>query len=311
MSKTGYAEVKMNVGVGIPAMGSLARGDVVRTAIMAAEELGYYSAWFADHVAVPHYAVENRKLETEYYEPLAACAWGLGRTTRLRFGTDILVLPYRQPLLVAAMAATLGQLSDDRLVLGVGVGYLRGEFEALEVPGYEQRGELTNRHLARLRNAWAGKSGYHVLPGSAPLWVGGNVRAALRRAALFGDGWQPLWLTPERYAKAREEIQTIRADAGIDRPFTFSLSTMANITDTPRKWNTPPPRAVGEFGYQPERALASDGRPRCFGTIEQVADDLRELEAVGVEHVVIRFRAKSQDDFTRQLEALATLLPLQ
>ena len=120
----------MKFGFAIPAYGAGADRAVVADLIAAGEELGYDSAWLPDHVAVPDYAAAVN-LSPPFLEPLAACAWGLGATRRLRFGTDVLVAPYRHPLVVAAMSGTLGRLAGDRLILGVGIGYLRGEFEVL------------------------------------------------------------------------------------------------------------------------------------------------------------------------------------
>ena len=96
----------MRFGVAIPAYGQSADGAVVRDLIAAAETLGFESAWWPDHIAVPDYAT-TVNLSPPFLEPLAACGWGLGATARLRFGTDVLVAPYRNPLLVAAMVGTL------------------------------------------------------------------------------------------------------------------------------------------------------------------------------------------------------------
>ncbi len=128
------------------------------------EELGFDSAWWPDHIAVPDYAAAVN-LQTPFLEPLAACAWALGRTTlACRVGTDVLVAPYRHPLAVAAMIGTMGALAGDRLVLGVGIGYLRGEFDVLGAD-YDARAATTEdflRTLARPPDGFLGHPSAHV-----------------------------------------------------------------------------------------------------------------------------------------------------
>ena len=280
----------MRFGVAVPSYGTRATGPAVRDLLVAAEGLGYASAWFPDHVAVPAEAA-GPNLSPPFFEPLTSCAFGLAATERIVLGTDVLVGPYRHPLLVAAMAATMGHLAGDRLVLGVGIGYLRGEFAALGAGPYEERGARTESFLRGLRSP---PDGMVVLtpPAPVPVWVGGNSARAERRAALLGDGWHPLWTPATSYADARSRILALRREAGLDGPFTFSYSCMATaITDGRTPWPPPPPRHPegSDFRYQPEAWVAEDDRPRFVGTPDQVAADLRLLEEAGVDHVVLRF----------------------
>jgi alkanesulfonate monooxygenase SsuD/methylene tetrahydromethanopterin reductase-like flavin-dependent oxidoreductase (luciferase family) len=278
-------------GIAIPAYGESADGAVVRDLISAAEALGFESVWLPDHIAVPDYAT-TVNLSPPFLEPLAACGWGLGATTRLRFGTDVLVAPYRHPLLVAAMVGTLARLGRDRLVLGVGIGYLRGEFEVLGVDSYDRRAEMTEDFIRALR---APPDGFHVVsaPWTVPIWVGGNSRRARRRAALLGDGWHPLWMPDTEYRVARDDIVALRAAEGRTGPFTFSYSCGATrLLDTdPGVWGPPPARAPdgSEFRYAPAAWTTAEGRPRFVGTPDQMTADLRLLADAGVQHVVLRF----------------------
>ncbi len=281
----------MRFGVSVPAYGPSADGAVVRDLVATVEGLGFESVWLPDHIAVPDYAT-TVNLSPPFLEPLALCGWGLGATTRVRFGTDVLVAPYRHPLLVAAMLGTLARLAGDRLVLGVGIGYLRGEFDVLGVDGYEQRAEVTEEWIRALR---APPEGYHVVtaPSPVPVWVGGNARGARRRAAILGDGWHPLWMPDTEYRAARKEILALRAERGLDTPFTFSYSCGATklLDADPGTWPTPPPRAPhgSEFRYAPAAWTAPDGRPRLVGTPAQMIGDLRLLADAGVDHAVLRF----------------------
>jgi alkanesulfonate monooxygenase SsuD/methylene tetrahydromethanopterin reductase-like flavin-dependent oxidoreductase (luciferase family) len=286
----------MDFGIAVPAYGPAIDPQAITELIAAAEELGFASIWWPDHIAVPDYAAA--KMTPPFLEPLAACAWGLGATERIRFGVDVLVAPYRHPLTVAAGAATMSTLAGGRLILGIGIGYLKGEFEVLGVD-YDARAADTEAWLADFRSPPQGYS-VAVPPEPVPLWVAGNSRRAWKRAALLGDGWHPLWMPPEKYRVAREEISRLREEAGADgRPFTFSFSAAATcLMEHPSQgWAAPPPRSPSgsEFRYAPEAWLSSDGRPGLCGTPDDLISDLRSLDDAGVEHVTLRFGTTRTD----------------
>jgi len=286
-------------GFAVPAYGTAIDAGIGEL-LDAGEELGFDSAWWPDHIAVPEYATAVN-LQTPFLEPLAACAWGLGRTSRLCFGTDVLVAPYRHPLAVAAMIGTMGALAGDRLVLGVGIGYLRGEFEVLGAD-YDARAATTEEWVRALREP---PDGFSVVqaPSRVPVWIGGNNPRAHRRAALLGDGWHPLWLPPDEYAAARREILDIRRAAGLDAPFTFSFSAgPMRFSDVPAGgWPPAPPRAPegSEFRYSPEFWMAPDGRPRLVGSPDDLIGDLQLLADAGVDHVTLRFGTVDPEPYER------------
>jgi alkanesulfonate monooxygenase SsuD/methylene tetrahydromethanopterin reductase-like flavin-dependent oxidoreductase (luciferase family) len=296
----------MQFGFAVPSYGRGADPAVIADLIAAGDELGFDIAWWPDHIAVPDYARDGGHLSPPFLEPLSACAWGIGTTRKLRMGTDVLVAPYRSPLLVSAMAGTLGVLAEDRLVLGVGIGYLRGEFELLGLD-YERRAELTEEWLHAVREQPQGFTvvGVGTTP---PLWVGGNSLRAQRRAALLGDGWHPLWLSPGDYRAARERIETTRKDAGRLGRFTFSFSAARTelLERVPDQWPESSSMAEtgSEFGYAPPPWVDRAGRPGLVGTPDQVVADLRELERAGVDQVTLRFRAAlptTLEQFARQV----------
>jgi alkanesulfonate monooxygenase SsuD/methylene tetrahydromethanopterin reductase-like flavin-dependent oxidoreductase (luciferase family) len=276
-------------GYAIPAYGAGADGGAVADLIEAGEELGFESAWLPDHVALPDYVAES--LSAPFLEPLSTCAWALGATRRLRLGTDALVATYRHPLLVAAMAGTLGRLAGDRLILGVCVGWCRGEFEALGV-AYDERAARTDEWVQALRSTPAGLTVVDP-PTPPPVWIAGNSGSAVRRAALQGDGWHPLWIPPDQYAARRQRILELRGAHELTGEFTFSFSAaMTVFADEPTGgWPPTPARApVGsEFRYAPEPWVAPDGRPRLCGSPDDLVADIRLLVDAGVEHITMRF----------------------
>src|SRR5512145_2028892 len=141
----------MRFGTIVPLYGPLARPDALRRMISRAEQLGYDAVWFADHIVVPEYAA-GLYGET-FFEPLTAMAFGIGFTSRLRFGMDVMVVPYRPAVPTAKVLASLDALSGGRVVLGAGVGILRAEFEALQVP-HAARGAITDEYLRAFRELW-------------------------------------------------------------------------------------------------------------------------------------------------------------
>lgn len=301
----------VSFGFVIPGYGPLAQPSAVDELLAAGEALGYDSVWYGDHVVVPSYAAAFT--HPDWLEPIAAICYGLGKTKRLRFGTDVLVAPYRNPVLVAKMLATADHLSGGRVTLGVGVGYLKGEF-AIVGADYRSRGAATDEFLDVVRALWNAEGavafdgrftrfhdavfGPPTVQRPLPVWVGGNAPHALRRAAMKGDGWHPLFPSPEAYAAGRGAIEAMR---GSSAPFAFSYScAVTTLVD-----REPTDFATGtwdehhdipdDFSYAPAIPTAPNGRPRFVGTPDQVAADVREYVDVGVEHFTLRFAHGGSD----------------
>jgi probable F420-dependent oxidoreductase len=193
----------------------------VREIPVAAEELGFDSVWFTDHViGLKSYAPVYRG---EWAEALTALTWAAATTSRVRLGLGVLVLPLRDPVLVAKVLATADQLSGGRLVIGVGTGWAYREYEALgRGPLFERRGAATDEALEVIRRCWEGGtfgwSGewtsfkeieFAPVPAQRPgppIWVGGQSAPALRRAARFGDAWHPYGLTPQQVRDMGDEL---------------------------------------------------------------------------------------------------------
>jgi probable F420-dependent oxidoreductase len=215
-----------------------------------AEELGFDSVWVHDHVFnVGH--VLDRIGGKPYYEPLTLLSFVAARTQRVRLGTSVLVLPYHNPIRLAKTAATLDVLSGGRLILGVGVGAIAKEMVAMG-SSFGERGALTDEAIAVMRALWTEKEPrfdgkYHRFDGmpfspkplqkpSIPLVIGGVSRAAIRRAARLGDGWQPIGLSPDALgpgiAGLREEARASGRDVS-----TIPISIAMGLgPSTPRRY---------------------------------------------------------------------------
>ena len=208
-----------------------------------AEELGFDSVWAHDHVFnVGH--VFDRIGGKPYYEPLTLLSFVAARTSRVRLGTSVLVLPYHNPIRLAKTVATLDVLSAGRVILGVGVGAIEQEMEAMGT-AFKERGPFTDEAIAVMRTLWTQEdprfdgrysrfAGMKFSPKprqTVPIVIGGVSRAAIRRAARLGDGWQPLGLSPEALgqgmAALREEARAAGRDAAAI-PVSIALSLAAS-----------------------------------------------------------------------------------
>lgn len=202
----------MHIGIVLRNMGPRATPDFLVSGARAAEDAGLDSLWVTDHVAIPPDDAEGS--EGRYLDPLATLAFLAGQTSRIGLGTGVLILPYRPVLPTAKWVATVQELSGGRLLLGVGVGWMKPEFRALGVPR-EERGARTDDTLDFLVRAFAHdeveRNGQRFLfrprPAQPPLFVGGAPPHALARAQRFGAGWMPMGGEPDALAP---HIRTLR-----------------------------------------------------------------------------------------------------
>ncbi len=236
--------ISMSVGISVYDM---TMSDV-RQLAMAADEAGFDAVWLGEHVVLPvDYASEHPTAggsghehitgpivhpDTELLDPWVALGVLAEATTRLRLATGIYILPLRHPLITARSAATLQAASGDRLMLGIGAGWLVEEFAALDVPFDERYGRLVET-IEILHAAWAGGPfDYHgkyfsferiqltSRPVQVPVIMGGNTPRALTRAALLGDGWFSSG-TPsfDEARRLRDTLLELRARNGLDAPY--------------------------------------------------------------------------------------------
>ena len=210
-----------------------------------AEELGYESVWASEHVFNGSY-VYDRIGNRPYYEPLTMLTYVAANTTSIGLGTSVLVLPYHNPIRLAKVAATLDVLSKGRLMLGVGVGVIEEELEAMG-SAFEDRGAISDEAIAIMKELWTkedpsfqGK--YHRFSGMKftpkpvqkphiPIVLGGTSRAAIRRAARSGTTWHPTALAPEALAAGMDYLKEQAVKAGRD-PSEISVSVSAAIGST-------------------------------------------------------------------------------
>ena len=212
----------MDIGVNIRNMGEQSTRDLMLACAQSAEAAGLESLWVTDHVAIP--PDDAKGSGGRYLDTLTTLAWLGGCTQRIKLGSGVLILPYRPMLPTARQVATLQELTAGRLVLGVGVGWMKAEFRALGVER-SQRGKITDETLAFFNEAFANDTvelnGQPFLfkprPPKPPLLVGGSPPHALRRAAELGDGWMPMAGSPEQISDGISEYRKLVDDLGKPR----------------------------------------------------------------------------------------------
>ena len=230
----------MKFGIMFANVGPYVQPDTAVAFGRMAEAHGIESLWTVEHVVVPGdyqseypYSPTGRMPgpeESPIPDPLIWLAWVGAATTTLRLATGILILPQRNPVVLAKELSTLDVLSSGRVELGVGVGWLREEFDALGVP-FENRGARTDEYIDALRCLWReeepcfegryarfdrAKSYPKPHQGTIPIHVGGHTRAAARRAGRLGDGFFPGRATDEHLAQLLDEMRAGAKDAGRD-----------------------------------------------------------------------------------------------
>lgn len=219
----------IRLGAFIPPWGAAAGPDDFDTAARAVERLGYDSIWVGDHAVFP------RTVESTYpynesgrspfdpdqplFEPLTLLAYLAARTERIALGISVLVLPMRHPALVGKMLANLQSLSRGRVMLGVGAGWMREEFDLLGAD-FAARGAATDGYIEELRRLWRGdvpEIGFQPRPEPPPpILVGGASGPALRRAARLGDGWNAIRMDPGQVAAAIRRLRVLLTENGRD-----------------------------------------------------------------------------------------------
>ncbi|MDO0914070.1 TIGR03619 family F420-dependent LLM class oxidoreductase [Streptomyces sp. DT2A-34] len=263
-----------------------------------ADRAGFAYLASCDHVAIPRRLASA--MSTVWYDPVATLAFLAAATGRIRLLSHVAVVGLRHPLLTAKQFATLDHLSNGRLILGVGAGHVREEFEALGVD-FERRGSALDESIDALRAALGPDEfpehhgrlydfeglGQRPRPAQeqVPVWVGGSSPAAVRRAALKGDGWLPQGDPRERLPAQIARIRRLREEAAVEGPFVIGA-----ITE---------PLYVGKPGWDVgRRTVAKDA--------EELAESLRAYRAMGVHQVQVRIRCRSRAELTDQIEAFGT-----
>jgi probable F420-dependent oxidoreductase len=249
----------MDVGLTIPHTGRYASPAWVREYCTTAEQLGFDSLWAVDHLVMPHHTDSDYPLGrrpakigddavsgllSPNYEMMTTLTWVAGFTERIRLGTAVAVLPIRNAVQNARVLATLDVYSGGRVVVGVGIGWLREEVEAMGMP-WDRRGARSEEHIALMRTVWCAEGDlvefhgeFHALPPMdpeprpvqrpIPILMGGHSDIALERAGRIGDGWIASQMSPERVVEHWPRVRESAERSGRD-PASLQLFTSTPV----------------------------------------------------------------------------------
>ena len=313
----------MRYGFYLPTRGATSTAEALEMLVRHGEALGFRSAVIADHVVFPTeirskypYTVSGAfPGHGDALEQLTLMAFVAGISKTLRLVTSVMILPHRNPVLTAKMLATIDVLSKGRVTVGVGVGWLREEFEALYAPDFDRRGAVSNEYLQIFKTLWtqdpaefAGKfyrfKGLRCLPQPVqkphpPIWIGGHSRPALRRVARYGDGWHPVGanpavpMRPHELQAALDDLKRLLEAQG-RHPDAVTISLKAPLYDVS------PSRAIEQQAGLAHRPFS--------GTAEQIATDIATYERLGVSELIFDFRSEALNESLDRMEHFATII---
>ncbi|MEZ5855639.1 MAG: TIGR03619 family F420-dependent LLM class oxidoreductase [Hyphomicrobiaceae bacterium] len=311
----------MRFGVNILSRGPMANRQGYKTVAGAAERLGFDFVSANDHILVPadidsRYPYSEKgdwagRNAAQCLDVLSTLTFLAGCTERVRLLSSVMVVPHRPAILPAKIIATADILSEGRMVIGIGAGWMQEEIEALGVAPYKERGKVTDEFIAAFRELWTAErpkfSGNYakfdnilfepkpVAKPHPPIWVGGESPAAMRRAIKLGDGWYPASANPinrldtaPRVAAAMADFKTMCETSGRD-PATIAL---AHVVLWPVNW-------TAEDAH-------SGGRRSFTGSSQQMVEDAAAMKAAGIADLNVSFPAPTVNETVERMERFAS-----
>ena len=281
----------MKYGLVLRSTGPASTPERIEAGAEIAQRLGWETVWTTDHIAVP------AELSSEYgrvYEAITTLAWVGARFPRVKLGISVVVVPQRNAVVVAKELATLDALSGGRVVAGVGIGWMEGEFANLGMSDrFHRRGAYLDESIRLWRHLWSGsrepfEGKFHQLADYTfaplppqgdrlPIVVGGASDAAMRRAGSLGDGYQSTGAGPVEFARRVELIRAAADSAG--RPMPWLSARIAVSAEA-----------------------APAGRFALSGDPSKMRSDIAALEAVGVEELALAFASADLDQLAAEIE---------
>jgi probable F420-dependent oxidoreductase len=257
------------------------------------------SVWTTDHIAV------SKKYPEPYgniLESLVTLSYAAASTKRVKLGTSIIVLPMRDPMLFAKQVATLDVISDGRVILGLGAGWMEEEYITLG-SDFKNRGKRLDEQIRLIKVLWTHEQPHFegrfykvtdalfsprpIQENGPPIWIAGDSPAALRRVAEFGDTWHPVGLRPSEISQKRAELESILKGK---RKVTTSVRLPVEIS----------PRASSEY-----KLTSGETAYMLGGTRSAVIKETEALERAGVEYLVCYFGNRPYDFVSSQASLFA------
>ena len=312
----------MKFGFSAPFRGPLANPQDIRTIAEAAERFAYDTITVADHIVVPSNISANYPYSedgefawtadgsTDCMEQFTLLAWLSAVTTRVRLLTSVIVVPHRNPLFMAKSLATTDQLSGGRVTVGCGAGWMREEFEALNITDFDARGKVTDEYIQVMKELWTkGRASFHgefidftdaaadpkpIQQPHPPIWIGGESMPAIRRTAALGDTWYPFGSNPKF---RMDTIETFVARR--DKLFTEAERLDRDPTSIGLAYNC-------AFHNEEAQTHIDGGRLLFTGSPEERAEDIAQLEAAGVSTMIVNVTSNDMNQMLERVERFST-----
>jgi probable F420-dependent oxidoreductase len=269
-----------------------------------AEILGFDSIWISDHVVLP--TKYQERFSKILYDPFVLLASIAARTEKISLGTSVIIVPYRNPIVVAKMVSTIDVLSDGRVIVGVGPGWMEEEFDVLGIP-FNERGPRTDEYINIYKEVWEkdepqfegefysfSKLKFYPKPiqkPHPPIWIGGISKKAIVRAVELGDGWHPVWLSPDHMEEKIRYLKRVAEEKGrnLDN-FVFSLRNRLRILKTTEVKRPDFSESRGQYNFS------------FHGTTGEIIDKIRQFESIGVSHIIFDLDVENDDEMFNTIE---------
>lgn len=221
----------MKIGVSIRTMGPQSTRETITECALYAEQVGFDSIWLAEHIAIA--PDDSEGSNGRYLDPLITLSYLAAKTQRIKLATGALILPYRSPLMTAKLVATLQELAEDRLMLGVGIGWMRSEFKALGL-NMRKRSRYSEAVLEFFLQAFDNdvvelndqQFLFSPRPKRPPILVGGAPPHAIDRAVKYGDGWLPMGMSPDELNPWIDHYRATVNKVGKDEPEVVAMVSL-------------------------------------------------------------------------------------
>lgn len=328
-------------GIRLPVAGPLASRDAIVTTARRVEELGYDAVWVHDFIAWTQFqdqhhvscgsveAVEAAGPDAPplFFESLSNLAFLAGITSRVRLGIAVLCLPYRNPVIAAKQVATIDQLSEGRVILGIGVGAAQTthnvDFEVLGV-SRKTKYSMTRDYLSAMIAIWTQDRPSHegdfisfpeteIYPKPKqrphpPIWVGGGGPKSVEIAAEFATGWLPPWISPEAYPERIADLKAaaaLKGRAEVEYDIATEVYACIDTSDAVAQRNAARTTGVLPEGFADDATADAIADAGLIGSPERIAEKLRRYVEAGVKHYEIKFIYRSIPHLLEQLELFA------
>ena len=287
----------MKIGISIPHSGFLTERNNISSIASKADTLGFNFLTVSDHIVIPRFVDSNMPYASDgkfdpgdgfCYDPLTLLSFLSAVTENIRLVPSVMVVPYRNPIYVAKMISTIDVLSSGRVTLGCGVGWLKEEFMLLNSESFHSRGVVTNEYIQAMIELWTqsdpsfngkyiefSKVLFNPKPMQKPyppIWIGGESKAAIKRAAKLGNGWFPL--SQNQTFPLQTNTQLNVAIESLNKELDFQKRDINNF----------------DIVFRPEWANLDETKSEILNSKSgDIIDNILEIKKLGVTHVLFYF----------------------